>query len=52
MDYYAHNRNQDEIIQIPIDRYVFKDIEETWPHFKEEPHNLKFLLVADNVNPF
>ena len=35
-----------------MDGYAFKDIENTWPHFKEEPHNLKLSLVADDVNPF
>ena len=31
---------------------AFKEIEETWSHFKEEPRNLKLSLVADCVNPY
>ena len=31
---------------------TFKQIEETWSHFKEEPHNLKLSLAVDSVNPF
>ena len=37
---------------MPIDGYGFKEIEETWSHFKEEPRNLKLSLVADGVNPY
>ena len=39
-------------MQMPVDGFAFKDIESTWPHFKEEPHNLKLLLVVDGVNSF
>ena len=35
-----------------MDGYAFKEIEKIWPHFNEEPHNLKLLLVANGVNPF
>ena len=35
-----------------IDDYSFRDMEEKWPHFKEEPHNLRVSLAADGVNPF
>ena len=52
MDYHAHNIIQDDIMQFPTDGLAFKEIEEKWPHFKEEPHNLKLSLVADGVNPF
>ena len=31
---------------------AFRDIEEKWPHFKEEPRNLRIYLAADGVNPF
>ena len=27
-------------------------MEEKWPHFKEETHNLRIYLAADGVNPF
>ena len=35
-----------------VDGYDFKDIEDRWPIFKEEPHNLKLSLAADDANPF
>lgn len=31
---------------------TFIDIEEKWPHFKEEPHDLRLSLAADRVNLF
>ena len=37
---------------MPTDGSAFKEIEETWSHFKEEPHNLKLSLGADDVNPY
>ena len=52
MDYYSCNRSQDDIMRMPIDGYAFKDIEDRWPVFKEEPHNMKLSLVADVVNQF
>ena len=52
MDYHACNRSQDEIIWMPINGLEFMDIEKKWPHFKEEPQNLKLSLVTDNVNSF
>ena len=52
MDYHAHKRSQDDIIRIPADGSTFMHIEENWKHFKEEPHNLRFSLATDGVNPF
>ena len=52
MDYHARNRSQDDVIQIPADGSAFRDMEEKWPHFKEEPRNLRISLAADGVNPF
>ena len=37
---------------MPADGSAFKEIEETWSHFKEEPHNLKLSFLADGVNPY
>jgi hypothetical protein len=37
---------------MPADGYLYKNIEETWPIFKEEPHNVRISLVAYGVNPF
>ena len=52
MDYHERNRSQDDIMRMPIDGSTFNEIEEKWPHFKEEPHNLKLSLAVDGVNPF
>ena len=52
MDYHAHNRSQDDILQMPADGSTFRDMEEKWPRFKEEPHNARLSLAADGVNPF
>ena len=52
MDYHARNRIQDDVIRMPADGSVFRGMEENWPHFKEEPHNLRISLAADGVNPF
>ena len=52
LDYHAKNRSQDDVIRMPIDGSVFRDMEEKWPHFKEEPHNLRISFAADGVNPF
>ena len=49
MDYHAHNKSRDDIIRMPVDGLVFNEIEKKWPHFKEDPHNLKLSLVADSV---
>ena len=52
MDYHARNRSQDNDIQIPIDGSAFRDMEEKWPHFKEEPCNVRIYLAVAGVNPF
>ena len=52
MDYHARNRSQDDVIRIPADGSSFRDMEEKWPHFKEEPCNLRISLEAYGVNPF
>ena len=49
MDYHAQNRSQDDVIRIPAYGSAFRDMEEKWPHFKEEPHNLRTPLEADGV---
>ena len=52
MDYHARNISQDDIIRIPMDGYAFRDMDEKWPHYKEEPRNIRIYLAADGVNPF
>ena len=39
-------------MRMPADGSTFKEIEETWSHFKEEPRNLKLSLAVDSVNPY
>jgi hypothetical protein len=34
------------------DGYAFKEIEEKWPIFKDEPRNVRLSLATDGVNPF
>ena len=52
MDYHANYRSQDDILKIPADGSIFRDREEKWPHFKEEPHNVMLSLEANGLNPF
>ena len=52
MDYHARKRSQDDVIRMSADCSAFRDMEEKWPHFKEEPRNLRISLVVDGVNPF
>ena len=37
---------------MPANGTAFRDIDEKWPHFKEEPRNLRISLAAYGVNPF
>ena len=52
MDYHARNGSGDDILRMPADGSAFRDIEEKWPQFKEEPHNARLSLAVDGVNPF
>ena len=49
MDYHARNKIQDDVIRMPADGSAFIDMEEKWPHFKEEPRNLWISLAANGV---
>jgi hypothetical protein len=52
MDYHAWNRSGDGVLQMPVDGYAFRKIEEKWEDFKDEPHNVRLSLEAHGVNPF
>ena len=52
MDYHARNIIQDDVIRILTDGSTFRDMEEKWPHFKEERRNLRTSLATNGVNPF
>ena len=52
MDYHARNRSGDGVLQMPVNGSAFREIEEKWADFKDEPRNVRLSLVADGVNPF
>ena len=52
MDYHARNKSQEDVIRMPAYGSAFRDMEEKWHDFKEEPHNLRISLAAYGVNPF
>jgi hypothetical protein len=37
---------------MPTDGSAFREIEEKWADFKDEPRNVRLSLAADGVNPF
>ena len=52
MDYHETNRSEDGVLRMPTDGSTFRNIEEKWPKFKREPHNIMISLAVDSVNPF
>ena len=52
MDYHTHNRIQDYILRTPADGSPFRDMEEKWTHFKEEPRNVRISLETHGFNPY
>jgi hypothetical protein len=52
MDYYACNRSGDGVLRMPVDGSAFREIEEKWEDFKDEPRNVRLTLAANGVNPF
>ena len=47
MDYHAHNRSGDGVLQMPTDGSAFREIEGKWADFKDEPRNVRPSLAAD-----
>ena len=41
MDYHAKNISEDGVLRMPEDGFSLKNIEEKWPIFKYEPHNVR-----------
>ena len=37
---------------MPADGSAFREIEEKWAYFKDEPRNVRLSLAIDGVNPF
>ena len=52
MDYHAKNKSEDGVLRMPTNDFALKNIEEKWPIFKSEPHNIRLSLAADGFNPF
>jgi hypothetical protein len=52
MDYHAHNISEYGVLRMPDDGFAFREIEEKWVDFKDEPRNVRLSLAADGVNPF
>jgi hypothetical protein len=52
MDYHARNRSGDGVLRMPADGSTFREIEEKWADFKDEPRNVRLSLADDDVNPF
>jgi hypothetical protein len=52
MDYHARKKSEDGVLQMSVDGSAFKEIEEKWADFKDEPRNVRLSLAADGVNTF
>ena len=52
MDYHSKNRSGDGVLRMPADGSAFREIEEKYVDFKNEPRNVRLSLAADGVNPF
>jgi hypothetical protein len=52
MDYHARNISEDGVLQMPADGSTFREIEEKWADFKDEPRNVRLSLSTNGVNPF
>jgi hypothetical protein len=37
---------------MPVDGYAFREIEEKWEDFNDEPRIVRISLAVDGVNPF
>jgi hypothetical protein len=52
MDYHAHKRSGDGVLRMPTDGSAFREIDEKWANFKDEPRNVRLSMTVDGVNPF
>jgi hypothetical protein len=52
MDYHAHNKSGYGVLRMCVNGSAFREIEEKWAYFKDEPHNVRLSLAADDANPF
>jgi hypothetical protein len=51
MDHHARNRSADVVLQMNVDGYAFREVEEKWVDLKDEPHNVRLSLESGGVNP-
>jgi hypothetical protein len=52
MNYHACNRIGYGVLRMHANGSSFREIEEKWADFKDEPHNVSLSLAADGINPF
>ena len=52
MDFHAKNKILDDVLRMPAYGSILNFIEEKWPIFKEDPHNVRISMAVDGVNPF
>ena len=52
MDQHEHHRSGYGVLRMPTNGYAFREIEEKWSVFKDEPRNVRLSLETGGVNPF
>jgi hypothetical protein len=52
IDYHPRNISGYGVLRIPVNGSAFREIEEKWGDFKDEPRNVRISLATDDVNPF
>ena len=52
MDCNACNRSGDGVLRMPANGFSFREIEEKWVNFKDEPRNVRLSLAVNSVNRF
>jgi hypothetical protein len=52
MTWHKHYRSTDGLVQCVADSKQWAEIDRDWPDFAREPHNVRFGLATDRVNPF
>ena len=52
MVWHSKHQSKDDTLRVPSDCEAFKNIDATWPMFKEEPRNVKLGIALDGINPF
>ena len=50
--WHKEKRIDDEYMRHPADSKAWKDFDNTFPWFAEDPRNVRLTLAADGFNPF